>query len=100
MNETQLPVLDKSSMGDTALPTGREHPSKDVLLEAPEHVLSTLERDGTRRWLKPKLAKGKWWNRRRIVSYVLMIVFVAVPHLTIMGKPVVRLDITAREFTI
>ena len=97
MNEMKLPVLDSKPAAQST--TGRSHPDKDALLEAPEHVLSTLERDGTRRWLKPKLAKGPWWQRRRWVAYVLMVIFVVVPHLTIGGKPLIRLDIGAREFT-
>lgn len=97
MKDTHLPVLNDTAR---AAATGREHPDQDALLPSPEHVLSTLERDGSRRWLKPKLAKGPWWQRRRIVAYVLMVIFVVVPHLTIGGKPVVRLDIAAREFTI
>lgn len=71
----------------------------EALLPAPEHVLSTLERDGSRRWLFPKLAKGAWWHRRRILAYVLMCVFVVVPHLKIFGRPLVRIDLIAREFT-
>ncbi|MEM6366175.1 MAG: cytochrome c oxidase accessory protein CcoG, partial [Planctomycetota bacterium] len=72
----------------------------DALIEAPEHVLSTLERDGSRRWLYPKLATGAWWNRRRTIAYVLMVVFVVIPHLRWGGKPLVLLDIAAREFTL
>lgn len=70
------------------------------LLPTPEHVLSTLERDGSRRWLRPKLALGDWWKRRRVVAYVLMVVFIAIPHLRWGGKPLVLLDIVARQFTI
>ena len=70
------------------------------LLEAPEHVLSTLEKDGRRRWLRPWLSQGKWWHRRRAVAYVLMVIFVLVPHIQWGGKPLIRLDIAAREFTI
>ncbi len=77
--------------------TGREH---EALLPAPEHVLSTLEKDGTRRWMRPKLSKGQWWHRRRVVAYILMMVFITVPYLRIGGKPLIRLDIAAREFTI
>lgn len=80
--------------------TGRELPGSDALLESPEHVLSTLERDGSRRWMRPKLSKGSWWTRRRIVAYILMVVFMVIPHLKIGDKPFIRLDITAREFTI
>ncbi|MEM6979898.1 MAG: cytochrome c oxidase accessory protein CcoG [Planctomycetota bacterium] len=70
------------------------------LLNAPEHVLSTLESDGTRRWLRPRLATGAWWNRRRITAYCLIVIFVSIPHLRIGGKPLVLLDIAARKFTL
>ncbi len=70
------------------------------LLEPEEHVLSTLERDGRRRWIQPRLSTGKWWKRRRVVAYLLMVVFVAIPHLRISGKPLILLDIPARQFTI
>ena len=73
--------------------------ANDALLEAPEHVLSTLERDGSRRWLRPRLSRGDLWKRRRIVAYVLMAVFVAIPHIRIGGKPMILIDIAAREFT-
>ncbi|MCG8652886.1 MAG: cytochrome c oxidase accessory protein CcoG [Pirellulales bacterium] len=70
------------------------------LLDAPEHVLSTLESDGSRRWLHPRLAQGKWWRRRRVLAYFLILFFVALPHLRIGGNPVVLLDITARKFVL
>ena len=68
------------------------------LLEAPEHVLSTLESDGTRRWLFPRLAKGPLWKRRRALAYALIIFFVVLPHLRVGGQPMVLLDIAARRF--
>ncbi|MFN9878958.1 MAG: cytochrome c oxidase accessory protein CcoG, partial [Planctomycetota bacterium] len=49
------------------------------LLPPDEHVLSTLERDGSRRWLKPKLSRGQWLWRRRLVAYALVALFVALP---------------------
>lgn len=68
------------------------------LLDAPEHVLSTLEGDGSRRWLYPRLSQGKWWNRRRYVAYFLIVFFVALPHLRVGGKPMILLDIASRRF--
>ncbi len=68
------------------------------LLDAPEHVLSTLEGDGSRRWLFPRLATGKWWARRRWLAYFLIIFFVVVPHLRIGGNPLVLLDVPSRKF--
>ena len=70
-------------------------------LIAPEdQVLSTLEADGSRRWLKPKLNIGKLWTRRRLVAYVLMLIFTVMPFIKVGGKPFVLLDIVSRRFTI
>ncbi|MEL7498972.1 MAG: cytochrome c oxidase accessory protein CcoG [Planctomycetota bacterium] len=72
----------------------------NAILQPEEHVLSTLEADGSRRWLKPKLSKGKLLARRRLLSWLLIIVFTVVPFIKIAGKPLILLDIIARRFTI
>ncbi|MEL6106785.1 MAG: cytochrome c oxidase accessory protein CcoG [Planctomycetota bacterium] len=79
--------------------TARGATADDALLEPPEQVLSTLRKDGSRRWLRPRLSKGGFWQARRIVAYVLMAVFVLIPHLRLGGKPLILLDIGAFEFT-
>lgn len=71
----------------------------NALLQAEEHVLSTLEKDGTRRWLYPRLSAGPYWHARRIVGFLLIALFVALPHLRMGGKPMILLDIARREFT-
>ncbi|MEM8711272.1 MAG: cytochrome c oxidase accessory protein CcoG [Planctomycetota bacterium] len=73
-------------------------PSKSALLEPEEHVLSTLEADGSRRWLFPKLVKGRLWNARRVVAYVLLAVYSGLPWLPIGGEPAVLFDLPARKF--
>ncbi len=75
---------------------------QDVLIEPEEHVLSTLERDGSRRWLKPKLSPGRFWKRRRVVAYALIAIYTLIPfaHWFYGGRPLVLLDIPARRFTI
>ncbi len=70
------------------------------ILEPEEHVLSTLESDGSRRWLKPKLSKGKLLGRRRWVAYLLIAIFTLLPFAKIGGKPLFLLDIVSRRFTI
>lgn len=72
----------------------------NTILEPEEHVLSTLEKDGSRRWLKPKLSKGRLLEIRRWMAYVLIAVFTVVPFIKVGGKPLVLLDIAARRFTI
>jgi cytochrome c oxidase accessory protein FixG len=67
--------------------------------QAQDRVLSTLERDGSRRWLYPRLSKGRFWSRRRVVAYVLLALFTLAPFLRIGGKPVILLDLARRHFT-
>lgn len=63
-------------------------------------VLPTLNEDGSRHWIRPKPSDGPWWRRRRVMAYVLMVVFFAIPHIPINGKPAILLDVPRREFTI
>ncbi len=72
----------------------------DPLIKPPGRVLSTLEEDGSRRWLRPRLAKGRFWSARRIVAYLLIAIFTLVPYLHINGKPVLLLNLVHRQFVI
>lgn len=67
--------------------------------EHDDRVLSTLNADGSRRWLRPWLSPGRFLARRRITAYALIAVFAALPYLKINGRPTILLDIAAREFT-
>ncbi|TWT82664.1 putative electron transport protein YccM [Planctomycetes bacterium CA13] len=93
---TSPPQSDLPIAGENA----GENIEHSAMLEAPEHVLSTLEKDGSRRWLRPRLAKGFWWKRRRAFAYALLVFFVVLPHIRIGGLPPVLLDIPARHFTL
>lgn len=75
-------------------------PAESPLLEPEEHVLSTLEADGSRRWLTPKLSKGRFWQRRRVVAYALLALYSGLPWLEIGGEPAVRIDLPGRELTL
>jgi cytochrome c oxidase accessory protein FixG len=69
------------------------------MIEAPERVLATLNADGSRRFLRPRPARGAFWKRRRITAYALMVVFFLIPYLRWGRKPLVLLDIPRRQFT-
>lgn len=69
------------------------------VLQPEERVLSTMESDGRRRWLHPRLATGVFWKWRRIVAYALIAIYTLLPFISIGGKPAILLDIGAREFT-
>lgn len=62
-------------------------------------VLPTMNEDGSRRWVRPRPSAGRWLNRRRAVAYVLMAVYLAIPHVHMNGKPLILLDAPRREFT-
>jgi cytochrome c oxidase accessory protein FixG len=70
------------------------------VLQADERVLSTLNLDGSRRWLRPRLSPGSWWRARRAVAYALMVLFFILPYLRIGGRPPILLDLPRREFTV
>lgn len=67
--------------------------------DAEHRVLSTLNADGSRRWLRPWVSVGRFLRRRRVVAYALIAVFTLVPYLKMRGQPIVLLDILRREFT-
>ncbi|MBI2568465.1 MAG: cytochrome c oxidase accessory protein CcoG [Candidatus Schekmanbacteria bacterium] len=63
-------------------------------------ALSTLNRDGSRRWLNPRPSSGIFSRYRRAVAWALIAIFTALPHLTIRGRPILLLDLPHRQFTI
>jgi cytochrome c oxidase accessory protein FixG len=63
-------------------------------------VLSTLNQDGSRRHMRPRFSRGRYFGRRRAVAYGLMLVFFLIPYLKLNGKPLVLLDLPRREFTL
>lgn len=73
--------------------------ASETLIKPQGRVLSTLNEDGSRRWLKPRPSRDKFWSARRIVAYLLILVFSAIPWIPISGKPAILLDIVHREFT-
>jgi len=66
--------------------------------QAQERVLSTLNTDGSRRWIRPRPSRGRFYRRRLLTAWSLMLLFVAVPFGRIHGKPVLLLDVPTREF--
>lgn len=68
-------------------------------LESPEEVLSTMTKDGRRRWLYPVPSKGFFYRQRQAVAWALIALFVALPIIHVGGKPAILLDIVKREFT-
>lgn len=65
----------------------------------PSHrVLPTLNNDGSRRWVRPKAFRGKYYWRRLLVGWGLIVMFVTLPFIRIGGAPAILLDIPGRKF--
>jgi cytochrome c oxidase accessory protein FixG len=65
-----------------------------------ERVLSTLNKDGSRRVIRLDPAKGRFLSRRRVVAYGLLALFIGLPYIEANGKPLILLDLPRRQFTL
>ncbi len=70
------------------------------IVEAPEEVLSTMNKDGTRKWMYPKLSKGTMYTRRKVVGWALIALFFLLPVVRIGGEPAMWLDFVHRRFAL
>jgi cytochrome c oxidase accessory protein FixG len=73
---------------------------QQLALPPPERVLPTLNQDGTRRWIRPKLFRGRYYRRRLWVAWALITLFVALPFVRVANKPAVLLDVVHRRFVL
>ncbi len=71
----------------------------DEIAAVDHEVLSTLEADGTRRWMNPRPSSGRFQRARAVVAYALIALFAAIPWLSVNGKPLLLLDLQRRVFT-
>ena len=62
--------------------------------------LSTLNEDGSRKWIRPRPSHGRTHRARLAVAYFLIALFASIPWLRMNDKPVLLLDIVHREFTV
>lgn len=60
--------------------------------------VTTINRDGSRRFIHPVTASGRFTNWRTAAAVVLMAVYVLLPWIPINGNPAVFLDIANRQF--
>ncbi len=68
-----------------------------VVPKAPGPVLSTLNSDGTRHKIRPKVSRGRFWKRRGVLAYALIALFIGLPLLEINGHPALLLDVAGAQ---
>ncbi|NVK62941.1 MAG: cytochrome c oxidase accessory protein CcoG [Flavobacteriales bacterium] len=68
--------------------------------EAFRDRIATVEEDGSRKWIFPKKPSGRFYNYRKIVSYVLLIFLFAAPHIKVGGEQLLLFNVIERKFVI
>jgi cytochrome c oxidase accessory protein FixG len=62
--------------------------------------IATVDKRGKRIWLFPQQPKGQLYNARKILSYVFLAVFFALPFVKIDGHPLFLINVLQRKFII
>jgi len=78
----------------------RDDQAAPRILESPEEVLTTLTKDGKRRWLYPVQSRGRFLSARRVLAWFFIFLFFAMPIIQLGGRPALMLDFVHREFAI
>ena len=68
--------------------------------EAFRDSISTINADGSRKYVFPKKPKGRIHNYRKILAWVLLSFFFIVPFVKVNGDPFLLLNIIERKFII
>ena len=62
--------------------------------------ISTVDEQGKRKWIYPKKPKGRFYNLRKIVGWILLILMVALPFIKVGGNQIILFNIFERKFII
>lgn len=63
-------------------------------------ALATVDASGKRIWIYPKKPKGKFFQYRTLVSYLLLVVLFGLPWIQLNGEPFVMFNVLKRHFII
>lgn len=62
--------------------------------------IGTINKEGKRAWVFPKIPKGKWYERRKWVSYFLLLFLFAAPFVKVNGNQFLLFNVIDRKFNI
>lgn len=62
--------------------------------------ISTIDKDGKRAWIYPKKPSGPYYNKRKVVSYLLLVFLVVAPFIKINGNQLLLFNVIDRKFNI
>jgi cytochrome c oxidase accessory protein FixG len=62
--------------------------------------LSTADQDGRRKWIYAKKPAGRWYHRRTLFAWLLIVIMFVGPWVRINGNPLLLFNIIERKFSI
>lgn len=62
--------------------------------------LATVDKSGKRIWIFPKMPSGKYYNYRKLLSYLLLAILFGLPWIKVNGSPFVMFNVLERHFII
>ncbi|NOT38364.1 MAG: cytochrome c oxidase accessory protein CcoG [Saprospiraceae bacterium] len=62
--------------------------------------VSTVDKEGHRKWIYAIKPSGKWYNARTIVSYLYLFIFLVIPFIKIGDHPLLMINIVESKFSI
>ena len=62
--------------------------------------IATVDEKGKRIWIFPKKPTGSFYNKRKLVSYLMLGFLFAGPHIRIKGEPLLMLNLIEAKFVI
>jgi cytochrome c oxidase accessory protein FixG len=74
-------------------------------LETPEDeifrdTIATIDKEGKRSWIYPKKPSGWFYEKRKLVSYVLLALLLAAPFIKVGGNQFIMINVLERRFNI
>lgn len=62
--------------------------------------IGTINKEGKRAWVFPKIPKGKFYEKRKLLSYVLLAFLLSAPFIKINGNQFLMFNVLERRFNI
>jgi cytochrome c oxidase accessory protein FixG len=60
--------------------------------------IATVDKEGKRQWIYPKKPSGTFYNYRKLLSYLLLLVLFGLPFIKINGNPLFLFNVLERKF--
>ncbi len=73
-----------------------ENTNKEVFRDS----IATIDKEGKRAWIFPKKPSGKYYDKRKLVSYFLLAFFAIAPFIKVNGNQFLMFNILERRFNI